>query len=337
MELNTATFGRALAATLSQSVDVLLATRQAWMEEDIRNGWRCFYALEIWLAEHLPAPLMNDNGRQYEIEKLRRRVMQAGEDPRFIPVPVALIEDYRNYLDTGPLGIHEPEGHPGPRDLVADRVTRELLQDEDRHFWFEVSRNRQRWSEEIDDRASHTPPRTPVQPDYDKEPARNPMLLHARDVRYWKAKYKLARRIVDWDVALKAKQLVVELMGHLAPEFRFREGINSKESLVFAREGNEACNWAILFDWIGWNIQGQLDFTPRLVLLDARALAHPDGVKTKIGSKDILFFDPFDSRLLDVYDPIDVELNLRFVLQRFTRAIPFYQQFVSVALQAAVR
>jgi hypothetical protein len=34
----------------------------AWltlMEQDIAEGWRAFYARELWLRDHLPPPLIN--------------------------------------------------------------------------------------------------------------------------------------------------------------------------------------------------------------------------------------------------------------------------------------
>lgn len=337
MEFDAKKFSSVMASCLQDEVENLFDLSQQWMEEDIRNGWRCFFADKVWFSENLPPPLINEQGRLHEIEKLRLRLVRHAEDPRFIPAPVRKIDGYRNYLDAGPLDIFLGRGWPGPRDEVANIVTQRLVGEETRHMWFEILRNELLWREEILDKGNLTAPATARAVVRSTQPLRDPAVLIERDVSYWTAVYGDFRPSVSAEIALGAEQLLVHLMSHLAPLFGFMPKLNNRTHLFFVQPGREGMAWAIIFDRIGLMEQGQIDFVPRLVLLKTAMLDEGKAKSVKVGPKHILFFDVTRRHFLPIYEPRELELHLRFILAHYARVMSFYEKFVPIALKAAMR
>lgn len=62
--------GQRLRALLEEQAVSLFDHMLALIEQDLAQGWRVFYAREVWL----PPPLINDLGRQYMVERLREAI-----------------------------------------------------------------------------------------------------------------------------------------------------------------------------------------------------------------------------------------------------------------------
>lgn len=332
-ESEQSVFGTVLIKALSSASDELFEASMAWMREDIRNGWRCFHAREVWLAENLSEPLLSANGREYEVEKLLFRIAHSANDHRLMALPLKDIADYRNYLDPGSFDLWDPEGVQRPRDLVANHTITQLLSVQNRHAWFEIRSLMLRWREEAVDKIRlTTPSHFSLKGDASKA-VREPTVKIERDVRYWSDIYGLFGHNVSWDIALTGMRLTVELMRNLAPQFRFIEHINTRTHLVFALEKGSDHTWAIVFDRLGPMEQEQIDFMPILVLLKTSSLSDANKKNCKLAASDFLFFDIFKSNILPIYEVHQLELHILFMLQTFRRRIDLYDRFVTVALR----
>lgn len=320
---------RDIGHKVRQRVHALFDFRLQLMEEEIAAGWHCFHVPEIWLRQHLPTPHLDAGGRRHEIDLLDARLAQCGSDPRLVPASVMPLEGYRNFLSPGPLDVCGRDGHPGPRDLVANALTVRLVHEEDRHYGFEIRALELAWRAELapgampDRTADHAERLATVLAPF--QAVRDTALLIERDVGYWHARYGIGLRTPCWDIISSAESLTVSLMAQLAPDFAFRPKLDAARHLLFVQEAHDGAAWAFRFERISLRGQGQIDLMPQLVLLDAAALGASPEHAGKLGQRDLLFFDPVGARLLPVYETHELELQLRYTLERLRRLMAFYE------------
>jgi hypothetical protein len=114
---STATSER-LRYLLSTRTEDLVKQMLTLTEQDIDDGWRAFYAREIWLRKELPAPWLNELGAEYMAERLREAIWRpAGQLQSAYESPLVrrLYDDaaaragYRNFLDVGTLTVEACE------------------------------------------------------------------------------------------------------------------------------------------------------------------------------------------------------------------------------------
>lgn len=315
---------------LADSAESLFKARESWMEAEIHNGWRCFFAQELWMKENLPAPHINEAGIRYEIFKIKHRLISGLREHGKRLDLVDHIEDYRNYLDPGATDFCEVNAKPGPKDSVANSILLNLLATENRHFWFEILKLQQEWRSEISFKAEVASGESANLVVGFSKPVRDERILLGRDSAYWSAVYGLVQLSPAWDIATGADNFVRSIMKDVTNEFIHLPSINHRTDLVFAKLDPRPVNWVIIFDRIGYAEQGQIDFLPKLALVHSSCLSSQNKKHTSIvlKEKDIVFIDPIRLNILPIYDAIHLELHLRYIVERFGRAIDFYDQFV---------
>lgn len=309
---------------LANDVERLYELELDMMKNDIANGWRCFYAQEVWLEKHLPPPLINDAGKAVNLEKLRRIVRDGRYATRVKPDP----QGYRNYLDIGTLdlgGDGDSVGEWGPWDLVANEVATKLLHDEHRFMLREIDRDREQWSSEPAASGTLTPPLLYIELDLEP-PVRNASVpLHA-DYTYWDAVYPTTHRaILDTEHfhSRTKPDYVVGLMAQLAPDFPYDAKRGSSKSLFFPRADERDVQWAVWIDKTDGSTTYR--YPPQLALI-RRA-------DKKVRAEDILYVHHGLKMFVDpVSNPRDIEIQLRFHLPRIRKQIAFLDPFVDAAL-----
>ena len=145
----------AFRASLAQEAERLFDYTLQLMEQDIADGWRSYYAREIWLQENLPPPLINAAGLQVMVQRLRAAIQCSataspdGEQEHTDP-------GYRNYLDIGLLDI-EADGAP---HIVlyhtANTVATDVMEHQ-QHLRYQAWANERNRQVETWGRATRTP------------------------------------------------------------------------------------------------------------------------------------------------------------------------------------
>nr|WP_229223604.1 hypothetical protein [Duganella sp. sic0402] len=327
-------FSSALRTLMAHNAQHLLERMLVLMEQDIEDGWRAFYAREIWLRKELPVPWLNELGTEYMVERLREAIWRpAGqlqseyESPlvRRLYDDAAVRAGYRNFLDVGTLKVEEFIGPSVALDVVADEVATRLLEQEHRHMRHEYLRDAGNWYIEASARCSLTEPLLGLPKD-DSAPVRNPAIPLEKDGGYWHAVYPLEWRIVrdvmDYPVASKP-QYHLELMAQLAPDFPYSTALSKQSRLVFVQDGEGELAWALMID----KTSGSPDFRypPQLILIER-------GCRRKLQDKDILFSNVIGTAFYsNLKAPRCVETELRFHLPRCRRLIDVYQPYVEQA------
>ena len=305
------------------AVERLYELELGMMKDDIANGWRCFYAQEVWLEKHLPPPLIDDAGKAANIESLRR-IVQGGI---YAPLPFPEKQNYRNYLGIGTPDIYlEPgsERKSHARDQVANSVITRLLETEHRNMRFEVRRDAHRWYAEAANVGTLTPPLIYFEEEH-ATPVRDEDEPLACDTQYWFRVYPSSEPAMDTQYyhALVKPGYVVDLMAQLAPDFPYDAKRGSSKSLFFVRPDERAVQWAVWIDKTDGSTEYR--YPPQLVLI-----RKSDG---KIRPDDILYTHHGLKRFAaTVFNPRDIEIQLRFHLPRIRRLITFLDPFVDAAL-----
>jgi len=320
---------------LVDSAESMFKARESWMEEEIHNGWRCFFAQELWMKENLPAPHINEAGISYEIFKIKRRLLSNVKGNGNSFDFAGNVDDYRNYLDPGAIDFCEVDMKRGPSDNVANSTLINLLASENRHFWFEILKLQQEWRNEISFKAEFGFGEPANMLDGFSNSMRDERILLGRDSAYWSAVYGLAQFSPAWDIAIGADNFLRSIMQNITSDFIYLPLINHRTQLVFAKLDARPLNWVIIFDRIGYAEQGQVDYLPKLALVNSNCLSSKNKKNSSITlkEKDILFIDPMRLNILPIYDATHLELHLRYILERYGRAIYLYDQFIGSVLE----
>lgn len=316
---------RKLADVLCASAGDLLDFRIRLMDEEISQGWRCFHARCFWFSEHLPAPLINELGRKYSIGELQSRLaaFAEGTRPRMSPTREAMMDNpamrasYRNFLDVGSLEVESRYGDPHPRDLTADEVTRKLLHEQGRNFWFEIARDEESdWREALL-RSTETPPTMCLQAEL-VAPVRNPQWALHEDVGYWLAVYAVPQKRLDDFGGTLSPELTHQLMAHLAPDFPHDPAASTKRLIVFSRPAGPSLRWCVNVGYHG----------------TSKLLAYPPTLSLASGSKRprSVFNDVLQEGIGLISDNSarGVETQLRYWIPRFRKLIDFYSEKFSL-------
>lgn len=299
-----------VSGLVAASADKLAAFQEELMDREIAEGWRCFYARQLWLREALPEPLVNEAGRRYMVEAYRQRILQA-EAPDY----AAPCAGYRNYLETGVLDIENPMGSGDALDAVANDTVNSLAAGLQRHMAREVQANATKWLKEAGERATLTPPF--MLSHLELGPAvRDASVPPAEDTAYWRALYWDSEVVVADPQVVLNPDWTLRLMAALAPDFPYNAALSTAKRLVFAAPGDTALRWAVMIE----KPDGAPDFhyPPSLLLV-------PGSHTKKLKDSDIVFKDvPLTWLYAIVYDARSIELQLRYFLERYRRLAGFY-------------
>lgn len=326
-------FALELQEILMHDAGQLLDQWLALIEQDIADGWRAFYAREVWMREHLPAPLINGLGRALMVEQLRQKIGANGQpvladDASMVRALSQRLDlpEYRNYLQVGILSLQQ---RPAPLDLVADATVMRLLNTAHRHAEFEIKRNQANWYVESTARCTLTPPLITL-PKEGKPAVRDDSEPLALDTRYWWNVYEPDHRVaMDCDNnGLFTPAVSLMLMAALAPDFPYAETLSTAKRLVFMQAGDSALAWAIVIE----KIDGGRTFRypPALLLIDRH-------LGKKLKDQHVLFHNvltrPYFSDATS--GQAAMELELRFHLPRYRRLIDVYRPYIAATQSAA--
>jgi len=327
---NVGAVSRELQTILSEDVDHLLDSMLGLMEQDINDGWRVFYARELWFVKHLPPPLINELGRSCMTERLRESIWRRPGQEHSAYQSSLLQEcraqpqsrqGYRNYLEPGTLSLEGWSSAPA-WDQVADMVTVQEMESKHRHMLFEVRANQENWYVEACHRGTLTPPLLGVAND-ELQPVRNPALRLRDDVQYWRAVHRVVWSVVmnaDDYPALVKPECTLELMRHIAPDFPYAADISTTKRLIFVQQGSGDFSWALMID----KTSGSPDFRypPQLILIDS-------GTKKKLKDEQIIFQNVIGKQFPSfAKGPRGLETELLFHVPRCRKLIDIYQPYI---------
>lgn len=329
-----AVFGNEFCRLLSDGAEQLLDIMVRLMEQDIADGWRAFYAPEIWFKQHLPPPLLNEAGRRYMTERMREAIWSAagrgenGYRSAYLEQWLGQLElrkDYRNFLEVGTLDI-EGMGSTTPLDLTANATVSRLLESEHIHWWYETQANTQNWYLEATARATLTPPLLARELEHET-PVRSPGVALADDGRYWRAVYPVHWRVImdaaDYP-ALSKPECNLDLMSKLAPDFPYAPALSTAKRLIFVQRGDSRFAWGLMIDKTDGGPEYR--YPPQLILIDRQH-------KKKLKDGDILFKNVIGKHFISQNrGPRCMETELLFHLPRSRRLIDVYQPYVDQAL-----
>jgi hypothetical protein len=322
-----------LRALLSDAAETMLDYWLASIEQEIAEGWRYYYAREIWFMENLPPPLINELGRAYACEQLRfdlsirpgKTVTDRKQPPDLTYASVhAARSRYRNFLDVGRLALDALGDASTALDVVADERANELMRNHNRRISFEIRKNTDDWYLEASALGTMTPP-VMVVPWKNAPPVRDESLSLEDDAAYWRAVHASEFRIVaDVSNCRTKPDCTLMLMGELAPDFPFSAAHSTASRLVFVQTGDSPLAWALIIE----KRDGDPSFRypPLLVLLNRS--------KTKkLKDQDILFKNVIGKYFYGgPSSPRSNEIELRFHVPRFRRLIGFYASYVEAAI-----
>jgi hypothetical protein len=330
-------FGTALRGVLADQVELLFEQMLAMMEQDIADGWRAFYAREIWFKEHLPQPLINDTGRRYMTERMREAIW-AGPGPGGQEYRSAFLEqflshperrdEYRNFLEVGTLDS-EGMGATTPLDRTANAVATRLLESGEEHWWYQTQANMDNWYMEATARATLTPPLLARQLE-PQTPVRNPDVALANDGNYWRAVHPSGWRLImdaaDYP-ALSKPECNLDLMSKLAPDFPYAAALSTAKRLIFVQQGEHPWAWALMIDKT--DRCPEYRYPPQLILIDRHH-------KKKLKDEDIVFKNVIGKPFISLAKgPRCMETELLFHLPRSRRLIDFYAPFLEKTMRRA--
>jgi hypothetical protein len=333
--IDIAAVSKRLRSILSADADRLFEHMLAMTEQDIREGWRVFYAREIWFKELLPPPLINELGRRYMVERLREDIwLRPGEDRsdyqseflrQFLAEPKSR-EGYRNYLDVGTVTI-EDRKDPFVLDKVADAVATQQLEEAHRHMWYETTVNALKWHVEVSQRGTLTAPPLGISDDGD-EPVRRPAVPLESDGAYWFAFYRVGWHMLTYPEDHAAKvlpDLHLEWMAHIAPDFPYAPQLSTVKRLIFVQQGDSELAWALMID----KTSNSPDFRypPQLILIDRQQ-------KKKLKDEHIIFVNAI-RRWYPSYASTrrGMEVELLFHVPRCRKLIAIYQPYIEQAIE----
>ncbi len=330
-------FAEKLRSILADHADQLVDCKLRLMEQEIADGWRCFYTQEVLLKEYLPLPLINELGRRYEEEKIRQEIWREPSQVESSYKSVFLEEfstqrerfaDYRNYLDVGILDTAITTA-ADPYDRTANSVVLQRLEAQNAHFKFEASALVDEWYIEATSRASLTPPLSVW--DIEQPPlVRTADMPLVRDAAYWRAVHPVKQRIalVDGEYPAHTKpDWNLRLMAELAPDFPYSTALSTTKRLVFVQQGEGAFAWALMVDKTDGSPTYR--YPPQLVLIDRRQTK-------KLKDEHILFKNVIGKRFISYTNgPRCMEAELLFHLPRSRRLIEFYAPFLEEAMRYA--
>ncbi len=327
-------FKQHLREALSRDAEQLFDFQLQLMERSIAAGWKAFYAQEILFKELLPAPLINELGKQYAVEHLRweiwRDVGQWGSSyqssllTQWFDQPETLAE-YRNFLNVGALDTG-PEPTPAPLDRTASTVLKLRIETDHKHWWYECRANGLDWYVEATMQAELTPPLLGRELDH-VTPVRDMATALVDDAQYWKAVHQSKWRLVmngteheaftkpDWNL---------RLMAALAPDFSYAAGLSTGKRLIFVQRGDGPLAWALMIDKTDGSPTYR--YPPQLILINREH-------KKKLKDDDIIFANVIGSWFISRGDGARcLETELLFHLPRSRWLIDFYAPYVEQAL-----
>lgn len=308
-----------------QYADNLVEFAVELAELEINEGWRCFRARDVWLKEHLPAPLVNTTAKAYWREMLLRSLHRDAGQARstyhseFLDTFTATTSGYRNYLDVGGLDIESELYREEALDQVANEVTRRYLETSHRHFKYEIEQNETRWLIEAGAQGTLTPPYILVEGDR-ATPTRDESVELAYDSRYWRALYWHEYDIASDPASFMKPAWILSLMEQLAPDFAYAKALSTATRLIFLNERVGAPQWAISFSKIG-----------HVFVLDPVLMLLAPGPLKRWRDDQVYFINAFRIRECPMLCARGLEIFLRYVLARFRRLIAHYDPLVSLA------
>jgi hypothetical protein len=329
-------FANKLNTLLSDKADHLFDFSVQLMEREISEGWRAFYAWEILLSKHLPAPLINELGKQHAVENLRLRIWTPrGEHCSSYRSELLskcyedrkVLATYRNYLNVGNLAKRaEPSV---ALDQTAHAVMWNRVEANEGHWRYENMANANDWYVEATGRATLTPPLLGFRKE-DITPIRDPDLSLVDDTDYWRAvhlpEWSLVADIADFPAYIKP-EWNLKLMAALAPDFPYAAALSTAKRLVFVQEGTSVLAWALMIDKTDGSTTYR--YPPQLVLIDRNH-------SKKLKDENIIFTNALGERFQSqTVGPRCMETELLFHLPRSRRLIEFYAPFVEEACAAS--
>jgi len=331
MEVDAIRLRHALRDAVAATLPALCEHVVSQMERDVSDGWRFYYAHPLWARDNTPPPHLNDLGRRYLTALLWSQLhVEPGGYNYTVVDP--FLEDfwtnkdkhhgYRNLFELGTLDL-EYGGTVAPDDIVNQTANR-LLQEENRHVWYEIPYNRHCWYlEAVLSKGTLTP--APKCWEHDVVvPVRDPNEPLAQDHQYWSAVYQRRTQIIADVIAYRHVQTkpetTLELMRQLAPDFPFAPQLSSRSRLVFVQEGASPLAWAAIIEKV--DKAQEYTYPPKLLLI-------PRNLQKKLQYQHGLFkhVDIVDGRWTPLW-PREVEINILFHLSRLRSWIGFYAPIV---------
>ncbi|HEY0063866.1 MAG TPA: hypothetical protein VGC21_17245 [Telluria sp.] len=330
----------ALHAALRPALPALCDHTLEQMKHDVAQGWRFFYARPWWAYENAPGPHLNEPGRRYMAAAIWSQ-MHTDPATGASSVTDPALRDfwrdraqrvgYRNLFQTGTLDLESS----GPNNTVADEVVNQtahdLLLHAHRHVKFEIIHNVHAWYlEAVLGKGTLTPEPAIWERDA-AVPVRDESEPLAQDYRYWQAVYQLRRQIVADGVANAHVQTkpdtALALMAQLAPDFPYAPALSTPARLVFVQQGASATAWALVIEKV--DRAREYTYPPRLILI-ARDL----NKKLKDQHMLLTHAESTGGRATPLW-PREVEINIRFHLQRLRSMMDFYAPWIAPVLAAA--
>jgi hypothetical protein len=330
-------FTQDLRAAVSNDAGELFDFQLQLMEREIAGGWKAFYAQEILLKDTLPAPLINDLGRQYGVERLRLNIWRDfGKQSsnyrsalltEWFEYPETLAE-YRNFLNVGALDTGAAPT-PNPLDRTANAVLRKRIETDNKHWWYETQANMTDWYVEAAAQCVLTPPLL-VRELERATPVRDMTLALVDDGKYWRTvhqeRWRLVMNATEFSAFTKPEENL-RLMAALAPDFPYSPSLSSGKRLIFVQEGEGALAWALMIDKTDGGTTYR--YPPKLILISREQTK-------KLKDDDIVFANVvgtwFNSQSAGARC---LETELLFHLPRSRRLIEFYEPYVRQALGQA--
>ena len=315
------------------------------MKREIAEGWKAFYAQAVLFEQILPAPLINELGRQYAVEHLRCEIWrdsdqmawrgfgQVGSQYRsslltqWSEHPESLA-GYRNFLHVGELDTGAAPT-PNPLDCTANAVLRGRIETDNQHWWYQTQADTTDWYVEAAAQGVLTPPLM-VRELAPATPVRDMSVDLADDGPYWKAVHQ-----ARWRQIMNATQFAaftkpdenLRLMAALAPDFPYAAHLSSAKRLVFVQQGEGALAWALMIDKTDGSTTYR--YPPKLILISREQAK-------KLKDDDILYTNVIGKSFVShIYGARCLETELLFHLPRSRRLIEFYAPYVQQALSHA--
>lgn len=336
MKFDEARFRSELRSIVAPATSALIDFKLAQFERDVTEGWRCFNTRAMWAYKNAPGPHLNEQGRRYMSEELLMELFKEPGDSysgyrssyvlEFVQNKEAR-KGYRNLFGLGTLDL-ETRNPPGNAfDDVANDTANRLLREAHRHVAYELRYQRPMWYLEGLAKGTFTPApdlyeRSPA------EPVRDLSVPLEHDYKYWHAVYFVNISVIA-DPKHRSVQTkpdcTIDLMGQLAPDFRYAHHLSTIKRLVFMQQGESCVAWTTLIE--------KPDGCPEYVYPAKLALIRRD-LKHKVQNKHILFSNLFQDEAAQApLWPREVEITLLFHMPRIRRLIELYNPFVTQALR----
>jgi hypothetical protein len=291
---------------------------------DSRAGYGAFWAGPSWFLEELGPPLLNDAGRQFEAELWSAQIRQgsAGVQSVWARQQAALADpptcDLLHPVRWDPLGTAPL---PGSDQRALAHVMR-LIEEQHRHYAYEIAARCRQAAWELMARGVHTP--APQYFAYRPEPApvleRNPALSLWDDHNYWAAKYCPEVVLPFLGDELMSQRWTAMLMPLLAPEFVREKSLSRPRSTAYVLPSDGDWVWAFIADTVDRSNEGR----PELALLWRTGKKNNHGVliwQPPVG-------DWIEARQawLELHKAArGIEVHMMWLVRHFKRLIRFYE------------